>query len=958
MSDRADCPRPPATAGQAPNRLPDRPAGGAPPRPGRRWAAAWVTAIIAVLALLVAGAPAYAATAAPAPAAPSATPPAPVKTASSQKVKPPKKVGVPQVGDVNPATWMNDLFANLQDQKLADIVFPGSHDTATYALLNDPISLVGKAQTEDITSQLNDGIRDLDLRVAYQPICVPAGWYVVHGILNPCTLSLSDMLSQIGQWTILPGHEHEIILVGLSIGDGPPVDPFPTDVCEALPSTISGLVYPSELQYTYGTTDPGQVTPAQLWAMPGHPRVIVNNSQCLTAISGEVEQWSPDPPFGSGPGQNYFADQCYANPYNGAKYANLPGITQMVLAAARLRSIQGGGDTDGHETNLGPPMVGGIWTLFVQATPNGTDCLKSLQDFDLAQQEPALAALYQQWQTDPATKANVNVIAGDFVQDSALVKDAIAMDESKFPLADSIVATGTLQVSAEQNSNFDDMFTAYVSYKGRPAAGVPVTYTISPFDSPQLSPHFLHSNGDTIVTTSNASGEVVVPAQHAVFAGDTVFAHYTLTASARGAAAPATWHLTVVAKPKKVITLQAWHTPGTVQAGSTVQSPSDFEVRAVDQAGAAVAGVKMTFDATGVGTFDTVNGSQPTFTQSTGPDGVAHTSAFTAGTRAGAWSVSVNSPGAVNTVSLPITITAGPPAVVTVASGDHQQTGKGQLFPEPLAVTVTDQWHNPVTGTPVTFKVMSGDAAFASANSVTVATDDHAVATAPVLTAGPAAGPIVVTASADRAAPTVKAAVFNLVAVKIAPTAPSISTLQNGDGQVTVGFSGAVDGTSPITSYEVRAVDKLHPTAAPATATGSSSPITVKGLTNGDPYVFTVTATSADGTSPPSAPTNPLNVGVVPKIQSGPANGIIGKPYSSGFTVTGAPPPTITLISGDLPPGLTLSSDGKLTGTPTQAGTYTFTVQADNHVGIDDATVPVTISPATPGSTPAPASGR
>ena len=80
------------------------------------------------------------------------------------------------------------------------------------------------------------------------------------------------------------------------------------------------------------------------------------------------------------------------------------------------------------------------------------------------------------------------------------------------------------------------------------------------------------------------------------------------------------------------------------------------------------------------------------------------------------------------------------------------------------------------------------------------------------------------------------------------------------------------------------------------TPTGPSSPITVTGLTNGDPHVFTVTATSADGTGPPSAPSGALNVGVAPLVASGPANGTVGEPYTSGFTVTGAPAPTVTLV--------------------------------------------------------------
>ena len=114
-------------------------------------------------------------------------------------------------------------------------------------------------------------------------------------------------------------------------------------------------------------------------------------------------------------------------------------------------------------------------------------------------------------------------------------------------------------------------------------------------------------------------------------------------------------------------------------------------------------------------------------------------------------------------------------------------------------------------------------------------------------------------------------------------------------------FSGARDGSAPITSYKVSATDQYHRTAPPATATGASSPITLQGLTNGDPYVFSVSATSADGTSPQSTPSGQLNVGVAPVIVSNPANGTVGDTYSSGFTVTGAPPPQVGSYAVPLP---------------------------------------------------------
>lgn len=51
-----------------------------------------------------------------------------------------------------------------------------------------------------------------------------------------------------------------------------------------------------------------------------------------------------------------------------------------------------------------------------------------------------------------------------------------------------------------------------------------------------------------------------------------------------------------------------------------------------------------------------------------------------------------------------------------------------------------------------------------------------------------------------------------------------------------------------------------------------------------------------------------------------------GTSYSDGLSTS--PAATFAVTSGALPPGLTLATDGSLTGTPTADGTYTFTVTA------------------------------
>jgi hypothetical protein len=72
-----------------------------------------------------------------------------------------------------------------------------------------------------------------------------------------------------------------------------------------------------------------------------------------------------------------------------------------------------------------------------------------------------------------------------------------------------------------------------------------------------------------------------------------------------------------------------------------------------------------------------------------------------------------------------------------------------------------------------------------------------------------------------------------------------------GNSQATVTFTAPVsNGGAAITSYTV--------TSSPGglTGTGSASPITVTGLTNGTSYTFTVTATNSVGTGSASAASN------------------------------------------------------------------------------------------------------
>jgi titin len=82
------------------------------------------------------------------------------------------------------------------------------------------------------------------------------------------------------------------------------------------------------------------------------------------------------------------------------------------------------------------------------------------------------------------------------------------------------------------------------------------------------------------------------------------------------------------------------------------------------------------------------------------------------------------------------------------------------------------------------------------------------------------------------------------------PSTPQITAIDIGDSEAYISFSVANNGGSlPITSYDAICFDG----ATEYTGTSSTSPITVSGLTNGESYTCSVTATSAAGTSEASA---------------------------------------------------------------------------------------------------------
>ncbi|HEY2668024.1 MAG TPA: putative Ig domain-containing protein [Actinomycetota bacterium] len=172
------------------------------------------------------------------------------------------------------------------------------------------------------------------------------------------------------------------------------------------------------------------------------------------------------------------------------------------------------------------------------------------------------------------------------------------------------------------------------------------------------------------------------------------------------------------------------------------------------------------------------------------------------------------------------------------------------------------------------------------------------------------------------------------ISITVTPPAPPVFTNAAPPVTMTVGTSYryvfTADG-SPSPTFTVTSGSPPAPMSLEATSGVLSGTPNVAGT-----FTFAVSASNGQGNAAISPPitirvSSPLAfVAAAP-----PDTSVVGTPFTYAFAATGTPPPTYSVGSGALPPGLSLDPvTGILSGTPASYGLFSFTVIASNGVAI------------------------
>ena len=259
---------------------------------------------------------------------------------------------------------------------------------------------------------------------------------------------------------------------------------------------------------------------------------------------------------------------------------------------------------------------------------------------------------------------------------------------------------------------------------------------------------------------------------------------------------------------------------------------------------------------------DTSNPSSPTNGQTCSTSDASTSCAFSGLTDGDTYTFTVSSTNAFGTSATSAASNAvlvgapGAPTNVTAVGAQNNQSAVswlppgnvGSSSPTYYTVTATDTTNSAHGGETCTYTVSPPET---DTCTVTGLTNGDTYSFSVTATNGTGTGP---------------AATSNAVVPSSVPGAPTGVTGTSGNTSVSVAFTAPANNGSAITGYTVQATDTTNPSSPTngATANGTASPISVTGLTNGDAYTFTVTATNGDGNGPTSAASAAVTPGTTP----------------------------------------------------------------------------------------------